>query len=155
MKASSPQEPIELPPTLDFLRRLWGLNHALEQLSLRMEKRLEITAQQRLLVRCIGHCPGITSSQLSELLHLDPGTISTSLKRLEAKGLILRKRDSRDKRRIFLTLSAKGSRLDHPTAGTVESAVALLLEQSDPSQIVETKALLHRFTQILEYTLNE
>jgi DNA-binding MarR family transcriptional regulator len=46
--------------------------------------------------------------ELSGLLHLDPGTLSPLLKRLEAGGLIHRERDSRDERALAVTLTAKG-----------------------------------------------
>jgi MarR family transcriptional regulator, organic hydroperoxide resistance regulator len=80
------QEPVTpeypLGPALDFLQRLWRLNHALERLSSRMERQLGITAQQRLIIRCIGKYPGVGAGQLAALLHVDPGTVSAALNRL-------------------------------------------------------------------------
>ena len=61
-----------LEPTLAFLQRLWRLNHAIERLSMRMDRSLGVTTQQRLLLRCIGRTPNATAGQLAKLLHVDP-----------------------------------------------------------------------------------
>ncbi|MCC6551621.1 MAG: winged helix-turn-helix transcriptional regulator [Polyangiaceae bacterium] len=143
--------PVEYPlgPALDFLQRLWALNHALECVSIHMDRTLGITAQQRLIVRFVGKYPGVTAGQLATLLHLNPGTISTSLKRLEDRGLLDRRRDPRDKRRVALGLTAAGRALDRPAAGTVEHAVERLLETARAEDIAATGAVLDRLTALL------
>jgi DNA-binding MarR family transcriptional regulator len=140
-----------LGPALDFLRRLWRLNQALEKLSSSMEKRLGVTAQQRLLVRCIGKYPGLTAGRLAGLLFVDPGTVSAALNRLERSGLVERRRDPKDKRRASLGLTAKGRALDNPADGTVESAVERMLAQVAPTDI----EAMTRVTDVLTRQLLE
>lgn len=118
-----------LEPTLDFLQHLWRLNHAMERTSALMEANLGITAQQRLLIRVLSNRPDITSAELSEVLHVDPATVSVSIKRLEARGLIKRRRHSGDRRRVGLLLTAQGRRLARPLALTVEAAVQATLRR--------------------------
>jgi DNA-binding MarR family transcriptional regulator len=139
-----------LGPALDFLRRLWRLNHALEKLSSRMDQKLGVTAQQRLVIRCVGKYPGVTGGQLASLLHIDPGTASATLKRLEEKGLIERRRDPRDKRRAALGLTAKGRAIDRPIEGTVEEAAKRLLDDATAEDVAGVAAILERFTSLLE-----
>lgn len=153
--ASLPHTPHAAPefplsPALDFLQRLWQLNHALEQLSSLMEKRLGITAPQRMIIRCIGKYPGMAPSQLASILHLDPGTISATLSRLEDKGFVVRRRDSEDKRRVSLSLTAKGKKLDAPLGGTVESGMERLLAGALPRDITATRKLLEQLTSVLQ-----
>lgn len=112
-----------LGPALDFMRTLWRLNHALELVSGHMERELGITAQQRMVIRCLGKRPGIVPSELATLLHLDRSTISSALKRMERDGLLVRRSGTADRRRVTLWLSAKGKKLDQPSSETVESAV--------------------------------
>ncbi|MFM2420089.1 MAG: hypothetical protein RL385_4812 [Pseudomonadota bacterium] len=138
-----------LGPALDFLQRLWQLNHALEQVSSRMEKRLGVTAQQRLILRCVGKYPGMTAGQLASLLHVDPGTVSAALRRLERKGLLERRRDPRDKRRASLGLTAKGRGLDQPVEGTVEHAVERLLDGSSREEVETMVRVVDRLTALL------
>lgn len=146
--AEPPDYPLD--PALDFLQRLWRLSHALEVLSSRMDKELGVTAQQRLIIRCVGKFPGMPAGRLASLLHVDPATVSVSLKRLVAKGLIERRRDPRDKRRSALGLTAKGRALDQPAEHTVEGAVERLLAQAEPGAIDTTMRVLAALTTFLD-----
>lgn len=144
-----------LGPALDFLRHLWELNHSLETLSMCMERHLGITAQQRLLLRCIGKYPGIGVGQLAATLHLDPGTISATLRRLEQKDLVERRQDPRDRRRASLGLTEQGRVLASPARGTVEWAVTRLLEQGDVHKIAATSEVLQRLIALLGEEFDE
>jgi DNA-binding MarR family transcriptional regulator len=149
-KAPATQADYPLDSPLDFLQRLWRLNRALEKLSSRMEKRFGVSAQQRLLIRCVGQYPAMTPGELASVLHVDPGTVSAALKRLEDKQLIRRRRDARDKRRVTLALSAKGRALARPSAYTVEHAVERLLAATKASDLETTQALLAKLTRYLD-----
>jgi len=142
-----------LGPPLDFLQRLWRLNHALERLSARMEKRFGVTAQQRLLIRCVGAYPGMTAGQLAIVLNVDPGTVSAALRRLEQKQLIERRRDPVDSRRVTLGLTQLGRALDTPAVGTVEAAVAELLATTPASDLQVLTAALERLTALVDEKL--
>ena len=141
---------VVLGPALSFLRRLWQLSHTLERLSATMEQRLGVTAQQRLMLRCLGKAPGMTSGQLATLLHVDPGTVSAALKRLEGKGLLRRRRDRRDGRRVTVELSAKGRGLDRPAQGTVEDAVQQLLETTPAADVEVMLEVVARLTTLID-----
>jgi DNA-binding MarR family transcriptional regulator len=144
------KDELPLDGALGFLRWLWRLNHAMEALSLRMERGLGITAQQRLLLRCVGKFPGITPGRLAALLCVDPGTVSTTTRRLLARDLIRRGPGTGDRRRVALGLAAKGRQLDHPTAGTVESAVDRLLAVTPDQDIETTVTVLRRLVTYLD-----
>lgn len=149
MKSAERQTDFPLEGPLDFLQHLWQLNHALERVSLQMERQLGVTAQQRLFVRCIGKYPGMTASQLSTVLHLDRGTVSVSLRRLTKKGLVSGRRDPQDNRRVALGLTAKGKALDRPEPGTVEHAVERLLAKVGRSNVQVAKEVLRRLAENL------
>ena len=115
-----------------------------------MEQRLGITAQQRLIVRCVGQFPGMTAGQLAGLLHVDPGTISAALRRLEAKDLVARRKDPRDSRRVALGLTARGRALDVPTTETAEDAADELLATTQAHDLENAVSLIERFTSLLQ-----
>lgn len=138
-----------LGPALDFLRHLWRLNHALERASGRMARQLGLTAQQRFLLRCIGRFPGITPGDAARALHIDPGTVSSTIRRLESKGLVVRRKDPADRRRVTLGLTKAGRTLDQPAALTVEAAVEALLSRSRAAEIDATTATLARLVVLL------
>jgi DNA-binding MarR family transcriptional regulator len=150
MAASRAAGDFPLGPALGFLQRLWRLNHALERLSSRMEKRLGVTAQQRFLIRCVGTYPGMTAGQLAAVLHVDPGTVSAALRRLEQKGLIERRRDPADSRRVALGLTRKGRALDAPAAGTIEQAVEELLASGSAGNAESAIAMIEGLTSLVD-----
>jgi DNA-binding MarR family transcriptional regulator len=144
-----------LGSAIDFLQVLWRLDRALERVSHSMEKRFGVTAQQRLMLRCIGKYPGMTLGQLASLLHVDPGTASAAVKRLEDKDLVERRRDPRDRRRLRLGLTAYGRKLDTPSVYTVEHAVEEWLAAAPAAANSTTKKQLTTLIELLETELNE
>ena len=144
----------ELDPVLEFLRTIWALNHALERTSVRMETALGITAQQRFVIRLIGRLPGVTPGALAELLHVDRGSITAVLKRLEARALIRRTPDPEDRRRVSLALTARGRKLNVPSCISVEHAVELALAQSPASDVAAVRRLAHRLIAALDQVVD-
>ncbi|MHC5655434.1 MarR family winged helix-turn-helix transcriptional regulator [Stappia sp.] len=57
---------------------------------------------------------------LGEALFLDSGTLTPLLKRLEAAGLVLRRRDTADERRVLVSVSEEGARLKLQARGVPE-----------------------------------
>lgn len=139
-----------LGPAGDFMKSLWALNHAIERVSRGMESASGVSAQQRMMIRCIGRYPGMTASQLAALFHLDAGTISATLGRLDRKGLIERRHGSRDRRRVTLGLTAAGRTMDRDVATTVEDAVSALLHNVAHVDVACTYRVLRALTELLE-----
>ncbi|WP_028642861.1 MarR family winged helix-turn-helix transcriptional regulator [Nocardioides sp. URHA0020] len=53
----------------------------------------------------------LTVGEVGERLHLDSGTLTPVLKRLEAAGLVVRRRDSADERRVRVEVTERGAAL--------------------------------------------
>lgn len=139
-----------LGPALDFLERTWRVNHAMQRVSNRMARDLGLTGPQRLVVRCIGKYPGIPASQLASILHLDRGTISSALNRLEERGLIERRADPNDGRRVTLGLTEDGRAVDRPTEHTIEATVEHLLGTISKDDLAVTARVLGALADALE-----
>ena len=150
MESSASEAGGGLEPVLEFMRTLWSLDHALQRASIRMEAALGLRAQQRFVVRILGRLPGLSPAQLAELLHVDRGSITALLKRLEAKELVTRKPDLNDGRRVFLSLTARGRKLDTPTRVSVEHAVASVLERTTSADLAAVKRVLSRLVMALD-----
>jgi DNA-binding MarR family transcriptional regulator len=128
------------------------VDHALEQASKRMLASKGVTAQQRMVLRFLGKYPGITHGVLAQILHVDAGTLTITLKRLVDRGLVLRQRAANDRRKLRLELSASGRRMDRPASGTVEAAVERALRASKRSEIMATRRFLRRLVRLLDET---
>lgn len=127
---------------LDMLSEVWALNHAIERASVRMEARLGVTAQQRLLIRLVGRHPGITAGQLAELLCVDASTVSTSLKRLEKRKVLRRRKDVKDARRSIIELLPAGKVLDRREGASVEGAIEALLDDTPETRATAVRQFL-------------
>lgn len=70
-----------------------------------------LTHPQYLVMLALWEHEPVSVRDLSRLLHLDPGTLSPLLKRLEASGLLRRERRADDERSLAVTLTEQGRRL--------------------------------------------
>ncbi len=139
-----------LGPVLDFLRLLWAVDHGLNRFSKRMENELGVTGPQRLAIRIVGRFPWITAGGLAAILHVHPSTLTGILHRLRLRGLIVRRTDARDARRVLLRLSSEGKRCDARQAGTIEAVVEQVLSRCTRQQIEATSAVLARLASALD-----
>jgi len=152
-----PHEVLELQPSmlpalgrvLDFMRLIWAVDHALQRTSKRMEMTIGVTGPQRLVIRIIGRFPGIPAGHLARLLHVHPSTLTGMVKRLERQGLVRKRADPRDGRRLLLSLSDKGRLFDVEAEGTVEAAIQRVLELAGSEQIEAACELLGSIAEAL------
>lgn len=70
-----------------------------------------LTHPQYLVMLALWQHSPLSVRRLSELLQLDPGTLSPLLKRLEAIGYLRRERDPADERSLAITLTGRGRAL--------------------------------------------
>ena len=126
-EASKPEGADQLGPVLEFMKLLWAVDHGLQSMSKRMEARFGITGPQRLVVRIVGRFPGISAGALAEVLHVHPSTLTGVLRRLETRGMLLRRADPKDARRALFGLTSRGRKMDTLRTGTVEQAVRRVL----------------------------
>lgn len=72
---------------------------------------LGLTYPQYIAMLALWEEDGVTVSALGERLHLDSGTLTPLLKRLESVGYLVRLRDVDDERRVRIRLTPSGRRL--------------------------------------------
>lgn len=130
--------------SVHFMRALWKLVHSLDVRSKRMARVLGVTGPQRLVMRMVGRHQGVSPGGLAELLDLHPSTLTGVLARLEQRGYLRRDVDPDDRRRVRLSLTVRGRKVDRERAGTVEAAVRRTLMRADPTQLRHTEMLIQR-----------
>jgi len=139
-----------LDPVLQFLQLMWAVDHKLQSVSKRMTSRIGLTGPQRFAVRCIGKRPGLAAGELASLLHLDPGTVTGILKRLEDARMIAREQDASDGRRMRLTLTRAGRAIDRRSAGTVEGAIKKVLASAPAGDLAAAGRVFRRLASELD-----
>jgi DNA-binding MarR family transcriptional regulator len=139
----------QLDPILDFMRLLWSIEHGLQRMSKRMEGELGITGPQRLVLRVVGKFPDVSAGELAHIVRLHPSTITGILQRLVGRGLLERKRDPDDSRRLRLRLKPAALVHTRVAAGTVERAVTQALEQVGAANVRIARKVLAEVAQRL------
>jgi DNA-binding MarR family transcriptional regulator len=143
------QPEVTLDETLGFMQVLWALDHGLQTVSMRMRAQLGLTGLQRLVLRIAAVNPGISAGALASTLHLHPSTLTGVLARLERKKFLVRLVDPADRRRALFRIGRAGKALLARRAGTVEHAVAQLLQQEPVARIATVRVVLDGLVTIL------
>lgn len=141
-----------LPPQLEFLRIFWALDHAMQSRSKSMQKTIGLSGPQRVALRIIGHCPGLSAGELAERLHIHPSTLTGILQRLERRGLVASAPGPQDRRRRHLQLTPAGQMLNQPQPGSVEECLRPLIEQIPPRDQAVIRRVLEEMTRALQRT---
>lgn len=74
-------------------------------------EKIGLTYTQYIVLMVLWESHRTTAKQLGEKLHLDSGTLTPLLKRLEADGLLTRSRSAQDERSLVVALTPKGETL--------------------------------------------
>lgn len=146
-------DPEDLPEVLQFMRLLWELAHTLDRASKRMTSELGVTGPQRLALRVVGLFPGISAGQLANILHIHPSTLTGILQRLVEQRLLERTAATGDRRRAQLRLTARGTKINQLTGGTVESAITAALRRSASRDRTATQRLISAISAQLQQQL--
>lgn len=106
-----------------------------------------LTHPQYLVMLVLWDHEPISVRALSAKLHLDPGTLSPLLKRLESSGLVRRERNPEDERTLAVTLTPSGRAL-REEALAVPPAVVSRLDM----ELEELVALREQLTRVIAAT---
>jgi DNA-binding MarR family transcriptional regulator len=95
---------------LQINQALFSLSHAYESRMAGEETRntLGLRLSDCSVLMVLGQFAPLNSRRLSQLMDINPGTISVYVQRLVEKGLVQRERDTADRRNWWLTLTDLG-----------------------------------------------
>lgn len=97
--------PKELKTILTAIRRI---TRAVDIQSKQVTKAVGLTVPQVVILQAIAELGPVTSKRLAQEASLSPATVVIILEKLEAKGLIDRRRDRRDRRVVFTSMTQAG-----------------------------------------------
>jgi len=98
------------------LSTLRQIIRAIDIHSRQLSKQYGLTGPQLIVISEIGQYGPMTIGELARRISLSQATVTTILDRLELKELATRKRDSRDKRRVYVAITDKARTIleSHP-----------------------------------------
>ena len=127
---------------LQINQALFSLTHAYESRMEREETRntLGLRLSDCSVLMVLGQFAPLNASRLSELMDVNPGTISVYVQRLVEMGLVQKEQDAEDRRNWWLTLTEAG----HAAAqGVIDGTVEYTRDFLAPLDEDERQAL-HR-----------
>ena len=103
---------------------------------------LDLTYTQYIAMMVLWEKETVSVKELGEKLYLDSGTLTPVLKSMEAKGLISRRRDCGDERRLCVSATEKGLEL-RDRALTVPARVSACFNLTE-NEAVALYGILHK-----------
>ena len=99
---------------------------------------------QGYMLKILEENPGIHQSELAALMRMKPPTISVALQRMEVAGLIERKSDDVDMRRISIYITPKATALNEASKQFFSKIEAELLQGLSEGEGEQLRSLLRR-----------
>jgi len=127
---------------------VYSTAHAFNRVYKPLLDALGLTYPQYLVMLILWEQDEMTVKEIGEQLHLDSGTLTPLLKRLEAAGIVRRARDAADERQVRISLTPKGQEMRNK-ANTVAPTVIGACEQSKNElkglneQLIQLRDALH------------
>lgn len=105
-------------------------------------EQIDLTYTQYIAMMVLWEEKSLTVKELGERLFLDSGTLTPMLKKMESKGLLSRRRSTRDERSLIVAVTERGMAL-RERALAVPAQVARC-SNLDPEEAAELYRLLYK-----------
>ncbi len=143
------------PGGRNALLRLFVIDHLAQELLERTFAGVQLTASEFGITSVINALGPITPKELARFLGFPMPTLSTHLKRLEARGDVARRPNPDDGRSVLLTLTEEGRRSVAEARPRLEQSLRLVEERLDraPDEVeLSLHSVEHALRDALEAT---
>ena len=103
---------------------------------------LDLTYTQYIAMMVLWEKHSVTVKELGEALYLDSGTLTPLLKKMEAKGLLTRRRSEQDERSLIVRLTEAGEALKEKAVSVPYQMASCV--RLDPEEATELYRLLYK-----------
>jgi len=111
---------------------------------------LGITYPQYLVLLVLWETDEVTVNEISRKLFLNTNTTTPLLKRLEAQGLVTRRRSDEDERKVIIALTSKGRKLQSKAAGIPgKMSQGLTAGSLSVNELIDLKGSLYKIINYL------
>ena len=103
---------------------------------------IDLTYTQYIAMMVLWEKESVTVKELGEALYLDSGTLTPLLKKMEAKGLIRRRRSEQDERSLIVSLTEEGTALRERALDVPQQLASC--DRLEPEEAQELYRLLYK-----------
>jgi DNA-binding MarR family transcriptional regulator len=100
---------VRLAKAREYMRMVGRMNRRLRRLTAHLFSSRSITRPQYLVLLWVKNRAGLTQGELAAIVDSDANTVSSLVRRLEQKALLIRSRDPADRRAYRLRVTPKGA----------------------------------------------
>ncbi len=100
---------------------------------------------QKRILRILADAPQVSQKELTDMLGIEPGSMSEVLSKLEDKGLILREKDENDRRKMRISLTENGQKAAEQCGGNPDESILDVLSEDEKDSLKQilSKLLEH------------
>jgi DNA-binding MarR family transcriptional regulator len=135
---------------LQILRALRKIIRSVDIYSKKLVGSHDVTAPQLVCLITIAQEGPLSLTRIAEKVYLSPSTVVGILDRLESKGLVLRARDTRDRRLVNVTATATGRRLASHAPSPLQAGLANALKNLPEIEQATIALSLNRIVDLME-----
>ncbi|MFC1537497.1 MarR family winged helix-turn-helix transcriptional regulator [Gemmatimonadota bacterium] len=143
----------EVPPERYDIRILQSLRriiHAVDVQSRRMASNHGVTVPQVLCLVKVVEKGSFTTNALSKEIFLTPSTVIGILDRLEEKGYVVRTRDTKDRRQVFVHSTPKGQKLVQNTPSLIHETLCNAFTDLSDLELSTIALSLEKIIELME-----
>jgi len=135
---------------LRVLRALRRIIRAVDLHSRKLSTQHKITGPQLVCLLSVEENEPVTPSAIARHVHLSPSTVVGILDRLEAKGLIRRERDLKDRRLVHVSLTEQGKGLVVSAPSPLQDTLAEAMDRLPEAEQATIAESLDRIVEMME-----
>lgn len=142
-----------IPPERYDLKILQALRKIIRGIDIHSRKLVashDITAPQLICLITIVEDGPLTLKQIAQKVFLSSSTVVGILDRLESKGLVLRARDTRDRRLVNVTATPTGRKLVENAPSPLQEGLARSLKRLPAIELATIALSLQRIVDLME-----
>ena len=138
-----------------ILKALRRIMHAVDCHSRKLNDTFNITAPQLLCLYALVRDGIQTQSELVRRINLGGSTVNGIVDRLEAKGLVCRKRSSTDRRRVILAVTEAGNAITHEAPALLQTHFSESLRALPDLEQATIALSLERIVDLMQEQVEE
>ena len=130
---------------IDNLRRVIQV---VNEQSKRAEHETGLTGPQLWAIKIIAECAPIKVSDLARKMYLHPATVVGIIDRLESRGLVERKRSTKDRRVVEIVLTIQGNEMVRQSPEVAQGLLVIGLEALPDKKLISISEGLEQLVKI-------
>ena len=142
---------VDIEPYLErIFLGLRNISHISSIYSKYLQKHFDITSSQLLFLRALDKEDGLSAGEIGRRIFIKPGTITGIVDRLEKKELVVRNRQTKDRRVINVHITENGRRLVRIAPAPIQSRLAINLRNLPTEDLTMLTDNLDRLIRLMQ-----